>query len=91
MHTYFSTGSDGRRPTMVHRALVMRFGFERVSGSEWFSAYWTDDEDGVAHRCSFGHVSRFRSWLLDDQHYGHDEADALIDRLREHATPAGHH
>ena len=91
MHSYFSTGNERRRPMMVHRAQVMRFSREQVNGSEWFSAHWIDEADGVAHRCSFGHVSRFKAWLLHDQHYGHDEADALIERLRAHAPSEGHH
>lgn len=76
---------------MVHRAQVMRFTFEQLSGSEWFSAHWTDEADGVSHRCSFGQVSRFKAWLLKDQGYGHDEADALIERLRAQARSAGEH
>jgi len=74
---------------MVHRAQVMRFTFERVNGSEWFSAHWIDEADGVSHRCSFGHVSRFKAWLLNDQGYGQEEADSLIERLRAQTRPPG--
>lgn len=91
MHTYLPSGNERQRPTMVHRTQVMRFTFEQVNGSEWFSAHWTDDEDGVTHRCSFGHVSRFKAWLLRDQGYDPDEADALIERLRAQAHPTDDH
>jgi hypothetical protein len=87
MNTYLPAGNERRRAQMVHRTQVMRFALELVDGAESFSAHWIDDADGVTHRCYFGHVSRFKAWLLHDQRYAEQEADSLIERLRAQTPP----
>lgn len=87
MNTDLPTGNERRRAPMVHHTRVTRFTLELVDGAESFSAHWIDDADGVTHRCYFGHVSRFKAWLLNDQHYGEQEVDSLIERLRAQTPP----
>lgn len=88
MRSIFSSHSRGFDAMMTGYTQVMRFSREVEEGVEWFCAQWVaPGTAGAQQRRHFPHVSRFRSWLVDEQAYGEHEADALIEQLRRNKPP----
>ena len=72
--------------TSPSRTQVMRFSRELEIDVEWFSVQWVDSGDSHVER-HFPDSMLFKGWLVREQQYDNDEADALIAQLLRLESP----
>ena len=68
---------------------VVGFARELSEDKEWFTAKWLAEGPPPAHvELYFASATRLKAWLVTEQFYSEDQADALVMQLRASAdTP----
>ena len=69
------------------RTQALHFSREVEADVEWLTARWVNSSGSLVER-HFPQPALLKTWLVDEQRYADEEADALIAQLRgEAGTP----